>query len=386
MEENEVQSGAMVKMIADSELDKQITTALAHPRRMAHVIDEATSLATMNQAVAEDCMYALPRKQKDPETGRTVTKNIEGPTVRFAEIMAYSWGNMRIGSRVVDESGDYVVAQGIAFDLQKNISVTMEVRRKITGREGNRFSADMVAVTGQAAAAIARRNAVLAVIPKPFWMSTYESAVKIIRGDASTLVARRDKVLQRFQQMSVTPEMICRLLGIDSVFDISLENLGTLIGIGTAIKEGTTTADEAFRDPNEPEIGERSPLSDRIRETKAAEAPADAPADRAERMEAQPTELLLRPADFPGGIDEALATARAIMDAEPGSLVEVNGDPAELTVAVVCAAIDKATTENGVLDASKGIRSIFNKEEVAAINKAAAKRVMELNAARNAQA
>lgn len=393
MEENEVQSGAMVKMIADSELDKQITTALAHPRRMSHVIDEATSLATLTQDVAEDCMYALPRKQKDPETGRMVTKNIEGPTVRFAEILAYSWGNMRIGARVVDESGDYVTAQGIAFDLQKNISITMEVRRKITGRDGNRFSADMVAVTGQAAAAIARRNAILAVIPKPFWKAPYESAVKVIRGDASTLIARRDKVLQRFQRMSVTPEMICRLLGIDSVFDISLEDLGTLIGIGTAIKDGTTTVEEAFRDPNEPEASERSPLSDRIREVKAAEAPAEAapavidpaivaeaeaPAViEAERARVQPTQILTQPASIPE------ETARAVVDAEHGSLVTPNAD--EPTVEGFCAAIAKAATEHEVLDICKPMRQLFNKEEIVVINKAVARRVSELNTARNKQ-
>lgn len=310
MEENEVQSASMVRLIADSELDKQISTALAYPRKLAAVLDEASSLATRDLGVATDCMYALPRKQKDAATGRMVTKNIEGPTVRFAEILGYCWGNMRIGARVVDETGDYVIAQGIAHDLQKNICITMEVRRKITGRDGQRFSADMVAVTGQAAAAIARRNATLAVIPKPLWQPIYESAVKVIKGDSSTLVQRRDKILQRFQQMSVTPEMVCRSLGIDSVLDITLDDLVTLIGIGTALKDGTTTVEVAFADPDEPIAGERSKLSEEIAkmEGQAAQAapateiapdpsatPQDATAD--DRVTTEPSSRFEAPVD-----------------------------------------------------------------------------------------
>jgi hypothetical protein len=265
--EVEVQTNPqMLSVLASAEIDRQIATALTYPRNLKKALDEATSLATMTEEIAGECMFALPRKEKNKETGKWETKNIEGPSARFAEILAYSWGNLRGGARVVDDAGDFVTSQGVFHDLQKNVAVTFEVRRRITNSEGRRYSSDMIAVTGNAAASIAYRNAVLKGIPKAFWKPVYDAAVKVIRGDAATLVARRDRTLQKFQKVGATPEMVCKLLGVASVVDITSDHLVTLYGVFTSIKDGDTTVERAFADPDEQQAEPtRSALSEKVR-------------------------------------------------------------------------------------------------------------------------
>src|SRR5471032_1019018 len=91
-QEVERPSMALVSAITKAELDGQITTARAFPRSVKRFINRCTDLATLNEDVAESCMYALPRGGK----------TIEGPSARFAEILQSSWGNCRAGARVID--------------------------------------------------------------------------------------------------------------------------------------------------------------------------------------------------------------------------------------------------------------------------------------------
>src|SRR5678816_4803120 len=97
--------------------------------------------------------YSLPRG------GR----NIVGPSVRFAEVVASSWGNIRSGARIIDIDDKFITAQGQCFDLEKNICVQVEVKRRITKKDGKRYDDDMIGVTGNAACSISLRNAVFKV-------------------------------------------------------------------------------------------------------------------------------------------------------------------------------------------------------------------------------
>lgn len=219
-----------------AEIDGQIATARAFPRSVSGFMREATELVTLTADMAEACIYALPRD------GKTVA----GPSARFAEVIQHSFGNNRGGARVVAQDGEFITAQGVYHDLEKNVQVTMEVQRRITDKNGRKFKADMIGVTGNAAASIAHRNAVLKGIPKALWLPIYEAARKVAVGDVTTLVERRAHALGWFQNVNVTPAMICAKLGIEGVDDIGLPELETLVGLRTAIREGSVTPESAF--------------------------------------------------------------------------------------------------------------------------------------------
>jgi hypothetical protein len=241
--ENEMQvitDSETLSLINRAEIDMQISTAKKFPRSIKTFLNESLELATLNEKIAEECAYALPRK----ENGKV--KMIEGPSARFGEIVASAWGNCRAGARVVAEDGQFVTAQGIFHDLEKNVAITYEVRRRITGKSGQKFSADMVAVTGNAACSIALRNAILKGVPKAFWIGPYEESRKTAMGNAKTLVSRRGDAIGYFKKFGVTEEQICGVLEVKGIDDIGLEELATLTAIKNAIKEGDTTVEQAF--------------------------------------------------------------------------------------------------------------------------------------------
>lgn len=225
------------------ELDQQVATARAYPRSIKKFQQQCMEMATLNEQVAEECFYALPRK----ENGET--KMIEGPSARLAEIVASSWGNCRAGARVVDEGAEFITAQGVFHDIERNVNITMEVRRRITGRSGRRYSSDMIAVTGNAACSIALRNAVFRGVPKALWSGIYEAARMAAVGDVQTLANKRSAMFAHFQKLGVQREAILTTIGVAGEEDIDLDKLATLKGIASAIKDGEITPEQAFAPP-----------------------------------------------------------------------------------------------------------------------------------------
>lgn len=225
--------------LARSEVEAQLDAAHKYPRSLARFRQEATTMATLSRDVAESCMYALPR----------AGKNITGPSVRLAEIIASAWGNLHLGSRVVEVTDTEVVAQGVAWDLQTNTRITIEARRKITGKGGRRFDDDMINVTGMAAQSIAFRNAIFRAVPRGLVDTIYAAARACAVGDAQTLVDRRADVLARLQKGGVTLERILARVEKATPEDIGLGELETLIGLISSVRAKDLTVDEAFPAP-----------------------------------------------------------------------------------------------------------------------------------------
>lgn len=239
---------SMAALLSKSELDQQIVTARAHPRSIKRFFDKAMQMATLNERVAEQCIYSVPRD------GKVIT----GPSSRMAEIVASAWGNNRAGARIVDEGPEFITAQGVFHDLEENTAVTYEVRRRITGKNGRRFSPDMIAVTGAAACSIAHRNAVFKAIPKALWSEIEEAARQVAIGDVKTLANRRAAAMAAFQHYGVKPEQIFAVLEVGGLPDITLDHLGVLRGMLTALKDGETTPEEMFPAPK-PEAPKAEP-------------------------------------------------------------------------------------------------------------------------------
>lgn len=232
-------------VISKAEIDTQIATAKQYPRSIKQFRQECLGMVTLTEEIAGECIYALPRGGK----------TIEGPSARFAEVIASAWGNCRAGARVVGEENDFVIAQGVFHDLERNVSITYEVKRRIVDKNGRRFQPDMIGVTANAACSIALRNAVLKGVPKAFWSDMYKAAKKTVIGDAKTLANRRAEALDFLQKLGATPEMVCSRLEVAGVEDIGLEHLVTLRGLATAIKDGDTTVEMAFGPDTEDKPG-----------------------------------------------------------------------------------------------------------------------------------
>ncbi len=222
-----------------AEYDIQIATAKKYPRNLSRIKDNVVAIATMNKETAETCRYALPRGGK----------TLSGVSVHLARIMAQQYGNIRVDSRVKQITDKQIISEAVCFDLETNYAVKVEVRRSIMGKFG-RYNDDMITVTGNAASAIAYRNAVLSVIPKGITDVAYNAAVRMITGDLTSedkLVAARNKAISYFKDTyNVTEEQIFKAIGVHAIGQIKAEEIADLRGLEQSLKDGDTTVDEAF--------------------------------------------------------------------------------------------------------------------------------------------
>ena len=235
-----------------AQIDSQIATAKAYPRDLRKCMENSVVIVTMSEATARSCGYELPRGGK----------KIKGPSVHFAAILAQNYGNLRAEQRVSEVTPKYVSAEAVAFDLETNYAVKVEVRRKILDRNGVRYNEDMIHTTGLAAAAIAYRNAVLRVIPRAITDKVYEAALNKITGNLSNeqeiLKARTEWVKHFKTKYECTDEEILKAVGVRSIQGIGKPEIATLMGMEQSIKDGEFTPDELFdriqeenRDPEE---------------------------------------------------------------------------------------------------------------------------------------
>lgn len=221
-------------------IDIQISTAKAYPRNIKRAIENSIAIVTMDKETASTCTYAVPR------AGKAIT----GPSVHLAKILAQNWGNLRVEAKVVGIDAKQVTSQAVCFDLENNLAIKVEVKRSIMTKTG-RMSDDMITVTGNAGNSIALRNAVLSVIPKAVVDKVYGEAKAKITGDVSDktkLLARRKQVIDGLKDTyGLNEAEIIAAVGKASVDHLTSDDLVVLIGIGTAIKDGDTDVDTAFR-------------------------------------------------------------------------------------------------------------------------------------------
>ena len=222
-------------------VDSQVATAKQYPRDIKKSLNNSIVMATMDNETAQACGYALPRGGKP----------ITGPSVHLAKIIVSNWGNMRTESKVVQITDRQIVSRGVAWDLENNVASAFEVRRSIVNSKGQRFSDDMITVTGNAANSIAYRNAVFSVIPKALVDKVYKEAQKLITGDLSNetvLLKRRTKAINLFKdEYDISEEEVIKLCGKQTVNQIRADEIALLLGIYQSLKDGDTIVEELMK-------------------------------------------------------------------------------------------------------------------------------------------
>ena len=224
------------------ELTCQAEWAVQHRRDLKVAERRIFELASVTPEVADSCSYAVPR-------GRAI---VGGASVRFAEIVASTWGNLRIGARILDITHDSVVAQALFTDLEINNTLSVEVPRRIIDKNGQRYGPTLIQDTSLAAMSIAYRNAVLRGIPRlywePIWQRVREFAKHALEDQqaSGTLNQARGKMFEWFQQCGIPADAILTLLKVTNVEEIGVEELSQIRGLATAIREGSTNVDEVL--------------------------------------------------------------------------------------------------------------------------------------------
>jgi hypothetical protein len=270
IEHTEAQTVARERAMFTAKID----ASHKYPRRLKAFLDDATAAATMSQEIAKACTYSIPRDGKQ----------LVGPSVRLAEICAACWGNIEAGARIIDayaDDGKRVIVEGFAYDTEKNVGFTAQVSRNTSTKKGGVYGEDMRGVTIQAASSIAMRNAVLRVIPKVYVEMIRQEAIKVAAGKGKPLAEARKEIIERFAAgatkagFAIKPLDVARLVGKPEIEAMDWDDVGTIIGFGTAMKDGDTTWAEILA----PLTGGKAPIQQPKPTSETATATTTAPDD-----------------------------------------------------------------------------------------------------------
>ena len=238
---NQDQSIIQVDAVERANVDSQVATAKQYPRDLTRCINNSIVMATMDYETAQSCGYALPRGGKP----------ITGPSVHLAKLLVSNYGNIRAEAKICKITDKRVISRGTCWDLENNVATAFEVGRSIVGKNGKRFSDDMITVTGNAASSIAYRNAVFSVIPRSITNKVYQASQHFITGDLSDeekLVARRKKCIDFFKdEYGITENEVVMLCGKQTVNQIKADQIALLLGITQSLKDGDTTVEELMK-------------------------------------------------------------------------------------------------------------------------------------------
>lgn len=234
-----------LRVLISTQLDKAISTSRAFPRRVDKSIDAITTMATHTAQVAAACRFRKPVGEG---------KFAEGGSIRLAEICFVCWGNIDVGAPMVTIGERHVEAHVLCQDLQTNArcagSCTKSIMYSKKGnRAGGRFGDDQIAVAVAAACAIAKRNAILGVVPRVFWEPVLERCKAVAAGDIKDLKTMVAKMFEALKKRGIDEARVLAALERESITDVTAEDVVELQSIGEAVKSSEMTLEEAFPVP-----------------------------------------------------------------------------------------------------------------------------------------
>lgn len=249
-----------LKTITEAEMNTGIDIAKRYPRDPMQCKKTVLQLAAADRETAEACFFVLPRKKKNNDTGKMEDANIEGESIRLAEIVATSWKNIRYGTRIinVDKVNKTITAQAMVMDLENNITTSIEETKNIAYKDGKIYNQDMITMTGKAAQSIALRNAIFKAVPKAFFSQVMKEIKQVAIGNKPgymedgkdfkpvPIADRIQKAIKFFTNWGISEARIFSVLSVTKVEEITEEHLITLTGLKSGINSGDVDLITAF--------------------------------------------------------------------------------------------------------------------------------------------
>jgi len=150
--------------------------------------------------------------QNRPDFLGGVEAFVFGPSIRLAEAMAQSWGNMQFGIRELEQSDNESTVQAYAWDVETNTrrEITFQVPHVRYTRAGSKKLEDPRDVYEMVANQGSRRlrACILAVIPGDVTEAAVKQCEMTMKATADTSPEAILKILSAFEPFGVSKEMI----------------------------------------------------------------------------------------------------------------------------------------------------------------------------------
>lgn len=189
--------------------------------------------------LAEQAMYAYPR-------GNSL---VTGPSIRLAECMAQSWGNLDCGIREISQSNGVSVAEAYAIDLQTNTRVTKifhvpHVRDTKKGRVKLTDARDIYEIVANQGSRRVRA-CILAILPGDVIEAAVEQCKKTLASSDIPISDQIKKMVLAFDELGVKVEHLEKRLGHNLSATISQE-IVTLKSIYKSLRDGMANREDFF--------------------------------------------------------------------------------------------------------------------------------------------
>lgn len=294
-------------------VEARCVMAMRFPRNIhqcrANVMD-----ACVRPTFAEAALYRKPMGNKKNETtGQWEKTYVEGPSIRFAEEVFRSLGNLWASITVQLETSEKRVLRLDLMDLQTNntdstiITVPKTVERKsvkegqtVISQRMNSYNQlvylieandDELQVKQQAMVAKARRDAILRMLPSDIKEDAIEAVKKtLLKRDTTDPQGALKRLLDAFQMdLRVLPDQIEKYLGHELAI-VSPAEIQSLRGVYTGIKEGETTWADTLKAVEEDRDGTLRAHAEKAKAKQDAKKPGAEPQTPAEKAKAKAAE------------------------------------------------------------------------------------------------
>ena len=248
------------------EVQAMVIMAKQFPRNQIQAVDRILNACT-RPSLAEGAVYSYPRGGD----------NVEGPSIRLAEVIAQNWGNIDFGIRELSQTKSDSIVEAYAWDLETNTRQVkvFQVPHKRFTKKGVKILSDSRDIYELVANIGARRlrACILGVIPG----DVIEQAVKQCSITlASTVDVTDDGIkamVQAFESFGITKEMIemrcqCRIEAIRPAQYIKLRK------IYASLQDGMSKPHDWFDIP-EQDTAHRSELNDLLTKQSSKEGKED---------------------------------------------------------------------------------------------------------------
>ena len=184
---------------AVAEVQAAMVVARANPRDQIAAMDRILNACT-RPTLAEAAVYTYAKGGS----------NVSGPSIRLAEAMAQSWGNMQFGLRELSQAGGESTVQAYAWDVETNTrrEITFQVPHIRHTRQGSKRLEDPREIYELVANQGSRRlrACILAVIPGDVTEAAVSQCELTMHAKADTSPEAVQRLLDAFSGFGVPAE------------------------------------------------------------------------------------------------------------------------------------------------------------------------------------
>lgn len=291
---------AMIEVSAQreiAEIQGRMIMARRFPRDVAAAIDRI-KMACARPELAGVALYTYARGGS----------NITGPSIRMAEAIAQSWGNIDFGIRELEQRAGESTMEAFAVDYETNtrsVKVFQVPHVRYTRNGGRSSLEDPRDVYEQTANQGSRRlrACILSIIPGDVIQTAVEQVEQTLKAKVNITPEKIASMLSAFAEYGVTKGQVEKRLQrrVESITPALMIDFGKILN---SLRDGMSAAGDWF-EPEQPDGNGGAPAptsrTEAVKQQMRTAAPAPAATSEAERTEAGEVEDL---AVSPGGETE----------------------------------------------------------------------------------